>query len=234
MTPTAGQGGNTAIESVAVLANLLHNAKSRESPLDYDGACKMFQKYHESRIGRVLDIAESSGAMTRIQALDTPFWEFMARLVPVLGEEWEINSTSDLLCKSEALHFVKYKGREGTIPWGGWNLEEYLDERNNVRLRITRYLRNMIFLVIGWNIVGQAIKFQSVPFFLTRGSLLLHGKEQDAERSMFYLRQPVIQYTAQESSPWPSFVAGMNMLPIGVITTIESYRVQNIRAVIKL
>jgi len=233
MTPTAGQGGNTAIESVAVLANLLYVANTgNKRSLDYDSVCKLFKEYQDSRTQRVLAIAESSAAMTRIQALDSLFWKCIAKLLPVLGEEWETNSTSDLISKSEALCFVEYKGQEGTIPWSGWSLDEYHNSPQNDSWRFSQYLRYLAFGSIGWIITRQLVlSSRNYLSFTTLGSLLLYGRSPGINNPTFEFSWAVVPHSVQNSNPWTlwaSFAAGINVLAIGVIFAIEGFRAKNL------
>jgi len=233
MTPTAGQGGNTAIESVAVLANLLYDAKTgKMGSLNDDCFREIFEAYQNSRTQRVLAIAESSGAMTRIQTLDSAFWSIMAKVLSVLGEDWETNSTSDLMCKSEALKFVEYKGQKGTVPLTGWTLDMYADSPKALSVQFARYFRYLVFYGLVWSILQQlwlALDFRSLPLFSNLRSFLHHGMFRANINSAITFDRRVVPSPVQNIDFWAYFSAGMNLVPIGIIAAIEILRVKNLR-----
>ena len=231
MTPTAGQGGNTAIESIAVLANLLYDAKNRNGgSLDHDGIGNIFKKYQESRNQRVLEIANSSGALTRIQTLDGLFWRIIATFLSMLGEDWETNSTSDLMYKSEALDFIVYQGQNGTVPWSGWSLAKYLNEPKNIRQHLAQILYYLVSLEIGWSNIRQlsALACWS-SFVVPLRQKIVYGRSQGMGNANFTFGRSEMSQPLQQGSQWGFFAAGINLLPMGVIIAIEGSRAKNFR-----
>ncbi|KAF2494655.1 FAD/NAD(P)-binding domain-containing protein, partial [Lophium mytilinum] len=131
VTPNAGHGGNTAIESATVLANLLYEAKMgtrKGASLSHEGLLAIFQEYQASREVRVANACQKSSAATRLQAMDNLLWKSGAlQIVPMLGEDMEVNAASSLIMGGEPLKFVAYKGKQGSIPWDGWDLTTLAD-----------------------------------------------------------------------------------------------------------
>lgn len=69
-------------------------------------------------------VSGASSAATRIQARANLGWKAVASLMPLLGEDLEVNASSDMIMGGEALNFIKDKGKEGTIPWDGWAADD--------------------------------------------------------------------------------------------------------------
>ena len=88
MTPNLGQGGNTAIESAASVANAIHELIAQKRPTrpstrEIECALKSHQNRREERVEKILKLANKA---TRIEALRGPFEEFLAMHVfPHIG-----------------------------------------------------------------------------------------------------------------------------------------------------
>jgi hypothetical protein len=127
VTPNAGHGGNTAIESAVTLANLLYDvtrSTGRASGLSYQEAEAVLEQYQNTRYDRVAKACAMSAMATRLQAMDNLMWKCLGQgILPLFGDEAEVNASSELLLGGEPLRFLNYKGRTGTIPWEGWNPE---------------------------------------------------------------------------------------------------------------
>jgi hypothetical protein len=125
VTPNAGHGGNTAIESAVTLANLLYDvtrSRGSASGLSYQEAEAVLEQYQNTRYDRVAKACAMSAMATRLQAMDNLMWKYLGQgILPLFGDEAEVNASSELMLGGEPLKFLTYKGRTGTIPWEGWN-----------------------------------------------------------------------------------------------------------------
>ncbi|OGE54989.1 hypothetical protein PENARI_c005G00511 [Penicillium arizonense] len=125
VTPNAGHGGNTAIESATVLANLLYEAKKSTKfgslQPSYNQVTEVLQHYQDARNERVMKAYTMSSMATRFQATQNILWKIVGTsIMPLFGEEAEVNASTELLLGGPPLKFIPYKGRQGSIPWDGW------------------------------------------------------------------------------------------------------------------
>jgi hypothetical protein len=120
MTPNIGLGGNTAMESVVVLANLL-NQTIKESPQGKPNAAalhRMLNEYQRLRLIRAKQFIEISGLVTKMQAWENGWYKFMTRIVPFLPDTTFANHLSNLLRGAPKLDFIPVPGNpQGTVKW---------------------------------------------------------------------------------------------------------------------
>ncbi|KAI9739989.1 MAG: hypothetical protein M1818_005045 [Claussenomyces sp. TS43310] len=239
VTPNAGHGGNTAIESAATLTNLLHDANlGIKGSLDYAGLREIFHTYQANRMERVDFASGASSATTRIQALDNPLWKTIATLLPILGEDFEVNSASNLIMRGEPLKFIKYKGKEGNVPWDGWTVDQTAHESKIPPG--SRSIQKLVYLSIGASMLlllsqsgffdgGSVVSAISTAFNSSFNSSELRnyylGKEASVAVAGAWLPTQVSSNSA--SSVWGSFAACMNLLPVGTIVALEAFRKSN-------
>jgi hypothetical protein len=202
MTPNAGFGANCAIESAACLANVLDmlmHQKRDDHPPAYSNIQKAFGEYQNSRIGRVKAAFETSYFFTRFQALDSTLYKILyTQISPVLGEDFEINALTNIVIGGSPLTFIDYKGKEGTVPWGGWNLSANTNASQSPRLRTITLLLYYIALAVA-------------GCWLTQHLALTSGSNQ----------RLCIDSTLQ---PWLTFGAFGNLLAISTVMVAESLR----------
>ncbi|KAK7931126.1 FAD binding domain protein [Apiospora marii] len=121
MTPNLGLGGNTAIESVASLVNLLHAAVQQAGSGSKPGpeaVEKLLSDYQAERRPRVKEAFDLSKSVTRFQARDSPFHYAMAHLAPYLPDASLANMVKPFIRAAVKLDFVTATGnRQGTVPW---------------------------------------------------------------------------------------------------------------------
>lgn len=121
MTPNFALGGNTGMESVAVLTNELHRlARTRPSGRPTQQAITAaFQRYQRLRSARVRKIHFVSGFITRLQAFDGVLMRFTARyVVPLLiGDRRIADQLGYLVRDSPKLDFIPLVSRKGTMAW---------------------------------------------------------------------------------------------------------------------
>ncbi|PTD06396.1 FAD-dependent monooxygenase ausM [Fusarium culmorum] len=135
VTPNAGQGGNSAIESAAVLVNLLHKAKTSHGNLENLNTAEitnLFQKYHANRKIRVKEMSQTSAFLTRLHAQDNRMLKVVGRHVfPFLGDDFDLNAVSNYIIGGPTLDFIQVKTKPALIPWEGWTLPDSLTARGN-------------------------------------------------------------------------------------------------------
>jgi 2-polyprenyl-6-methoxyphenol hydroxylase-like FAD-dependent oxidoreductase len=105
MTPNIGAGANAAIESAAALANAMYRlaSKGESEELAETEVTEVLKKYQMRREPRTDLITNVSGAVTRLQALDTWVHRFTSRFVLPHSSDAVANSMSFYWIDSEIL-----------------------------------------------------------------------------------------------------------------------------------
>lgn len=114
-----GQGGNSAIESAAILSNCLKSAidKSPEG-LNSQQIDECFAQYQSERRKRIKSVYTRANDTTRMEALDGMMKLLWARyIIPSLGEKFILKLIGDLLKESPSLNFVEKPSRPHMIPY---------------------------------------------------------------------------------------------------------------------
>ncbi|OQD60429.1 hypothetical protein PENPOL_c023G00886 [Penicillium polonicum] len=119
MTPNLGQGGNSAIEDAATLANHLAKLVQRSSPCRTDDIHRCTQTWQASRRERVDKICRAAYNLTRLEAIASAKDKLKVHLVPYM-EGRMINRTSAILVASPKLDCVAetLKASQCSIPYG--------------------------------------------------------------------------------------------------------------------
>ncbi|KAI9929711.1 hypothetical protein MW887_001187 [Aspergillus wentii] len=118
MTPNMGQGGNSAIESAASLANILHSFVNSSSTYSLQDLRSCLSSWESSRQPRVNGIWAKANDLTRLEALAT--WKhkivglyMLPHLTSILTDK-----TSRSIVGAEKLDFIPVKGsQECLIPY---------------------------------------------------------------------------------------------------------------------
>ena len=136
MTPNTALGGNTCIESVAVLANKLHatltetkaaaaagsdgddSSSSRKKPTAaaLEQALAAYQAERLERVRQIVGIARGS---TRMEAWASPWLRFLVtRVVPRLPDRYFADQLSEVISAAPKLDFLDAAGfPSGRVPW---------------------------------------------------------------------------------------------------------------------
>lgn len=125
MTPNIGLGGNSGMESVVALTNLLQNAIHPEqdaaSParkLDFPALQGILTTYQTERQARMRKIIDFSGLATKTQAWETLGHKLMSRIVPFLPDDTFAKQATALFKGAPSLNFVPVPGKyRGTVSW---------------------------------------------------------------------------------------------------------------------
>ncbi|KAJ1337160.1 FAD dependent monooxygenase [Microdochium nivale] len=121
VTPNIALGGNSGMESMALLTNLLHrtlSAHPNSAKPTRATLTKVFQEYQDRRIPRMRKIVEFSNLITRVQAWDgfamkaTALYVLPYQSRTALGQQ-----IGEVICDAEKLDFVPIKPRPGRIAW---------------------------------------------------------------------------------------------------------------------
>lgn len=107
MTPNFGQGGNSAIEGVAVLVNELHKLLKNHSQPTQQQLGQAFCDYKDKHEKRAMKIFNEAKATTRLQALDGFFYKLIALYGPrLVGESFILKRMCSILDDSPTLDFI--------------------------------------------------------------------------------------------------------------------------------
>ena len=120
MTPNIGLGGNTAMESVVVLANLLNKAVKEHPHGKPDRAAlqKLLAEYQKKRQKRLQEFIDFSSLATKMQAWETIWYKLFSRIVPFLPDNSFAKQASALFKAAPKLDFVPVPGNpQGTVKW---------------------------------------------------------------------------------------------------------------------
>ncbi|KAI4279288.1 MAG: hypothetical protein L6R38_005070 [Xanthoria sp. 2 TBL-2021] len=115
IAPNMTLGGNSGMESVVVLTNLLHRtlASHSSSKPSHEALTKVFQAYQDQRLPRMRHIMEFCRLISRTQAWDNWFLKMLSIWVlPYLPQRKLANDLGEIIRKAPMLDFV---------PLGDWN-----------------------------------------------------------------------------------------------------------------
>ncbi|GME28065.1 FAD binding domain-containing protein [Neofusicoccum parvum] len=117
--PISGQGGNSAIESVAALANVLFKAmKSHPDGLSDAIVTQVFQETQALRSPRVSKLVKGAHDMQSLQALETPLLKFVAlNVAPRTNPETAINIWSDVIVSAVSLDMLDVPKKPRFVPY---------------------------------------------------------------------------------------------------------------------
>lgn len=120
MTPNIGLGGNSGMESVVALTNLLNKAVKSDAQAkpDYDTVQRLLTEYQSERQERMRKIVDFSGLATKLQAWETPLHKIMSRVAPFLPDDTFAKQASALFKGAPKLDFIPVPGNiKGTMQW---------------------------------------------------------------------------------------------------------------------
>lgn len=116
MNPLTGHGGNSAIESAAMLADLLKEALDRGNPLDDTTIQRLFSKLQTERGSRTRSLMQAAQMVQRLEALDTPFLKFLNFFVlSKLGPEVILARMAPSVTPSHILRYMPLEGSKGRV-----------------------------------------------------------------------------------------------------------------------
>jgi hypothetical protein len=117
MNPLLGQGGNSAIESAGLLADLLKGLLDENPHPDNADFQRIFQDFQEERCPRTTGLMETTKKVQQMEILDSPILEFLQlKVFSQLGQE---HLGPLLAATSNSAHTLKYLPkdyRRGVVP----------------------------------------------------------------------------------------------------------------------
>jgi FAD dependent monooxygenase len=135
MTPNVGLGGNSSMESVAVLANLLNKSAKQHRNGKPDAAAleSLLVNYQAQRCVRMQQVIDFSGLATKVQAWDNIWYRALSRIMPLLPDNTMALQAGKLIKAASKLDYVPLPDdMKGTVKWDDDELEE-LDEKSKRR-----------------------------------------------------------------------------------------------------
>jgi 2-polyprenyl-6-methoxyphenol hydroxylase-like FAD-dependent oxidoreductase len=133
MTPNAGAGGNSAIESAAALANTLYDLKeaTMDKPLNRQDIEKALTGYQRNRQNRAHAVLRLANRVTRMHAMKTMADQIMSFYVgPLLGD-YTADLSVDFVIGATRINYLPIPARslKGNMPFnpaqGIGNKESY-------------------------------------------------------------------------------------------------------------
>jgi hypothetical protein len=121
MTPNAGFGGNSTMESVVLLVNLIHRA-IKEQPqgtnLGRATVEALLREYQAERTVRMRQLIDFSALTTKVQAWENVGYKILSRIVPLLPDKMFALQTANLIKGAPKLDFVPAPwDSKGTVAW---------------------------------------------------------------------------------------------------------------------
>ncbi|KAK4240606.1 hypothetical protein C8A03DRAFT_13092 [Achaetomium macrosporum] len=175
VTPNIALGGNTGIESVAVLCNHLQRMLQRSGdakPTDAD-LHAVFAAYQSERHERVKQIMQLSSLITSVQAWETPWHRFLATWVlPLQPDRASADQIGEIIRTAPKLDYVDAKGfPSGRMPWkydGERETEGGLKRTSKfVTGELSSGGRSSFLLLVRW--LGAVAAFLVVSSLVVRG-----------------------------------------------------------------
>ncbi|KAL0578962.1 hypothetical protein V5O48_003054 [Marasmius crinis-equi] len=230
--PIGGQGGNSAIESAAVLTNeLIRLQKSKPSGAPFTDAeiDRMFASFQQKRHARSIRMKEVSHGTQSLQALETFQMKLIAKyLFPLASPEDILHNFSASCLPGARVDILEVPTRSHTEPW-----DDELPAKpisSNVNIPVAIAAGAFILLLAAAKMHMQPLFFEFVPqnpdnFLSQRLPATYTGIEGFDD----FLR--VLVYVFQYSVGWVDaghtvhFIYLITLLfPLIVIWTAESYR----------
>ncbi|KIL83912.1 hypothetical protein FAVG1_12889 [Fusarium avenaceum] len=230
VTPNAGQGGNSAIESAAVLVNLFHEAKTSHGNLENLNTAEithLFQKYHANRRIPVKEMSQTSAFLTRLHAQDDRMLKVVGRHVfPFLRDDFDLNAVSNYVIGGPTLDFVQVKTKPALIPWEGWTLPDSLTARGN---GVRSTLATLFVLTVFSRLLSTKMMVERdlQPLSSTRPNA-------DSLSGPRGIQPPAVVlslFGLGTTRLWVTLAILLNTLSMGGIIASESFRVMNLRLI---
>lgn len=120
MTPNIGLGGNSGMESVVVLTNLLNKAVKEHPHGKPDKATlqRLLTEYQTERQVRMRQFIDFSSLATKLQAWETIWYKTLSRVIPFLPDDTFAKQAAALFKAAPKLDFVPVPGNyQGTLKW---------------------------------------------------------------------------------------------------------------------
>ncbi|KAJ5377440.1 uncharacterized protein N7496_004849 [Penicillium cataractarum] len=117
MNPLLGQGGNSAIESAGLLADLLKSTLDKNPHPDNDTLQRIFQEFQEERCPRATSLMETTKKVQQMEILESPILEFLQ--LKVFGQLGGEQLGPILTAHSNSARTLKYLPktyRRGVVP----------------------------------------------------------------------------------------------------------------------
>jgi 2-polyprenyl-6-methoxyphenol hydroxylase-like FAD-dependent oxidoreductase len=147
MTPNAGAGGNSAIESAAALANALYDLKTKKdktpSRKDIENALAGFQEKRQDRAHAVLQLANRVTRMHALKSISDKIMTFW--VIPSLGD-FPSDLSQDFVIGATRINYLQVPARslEGNMPF---NPDQGIGRKESYA---TRLLLALPFVALIW------------------------------------------------------------------------------------
>lgn len=116
MNPLSGQGGNSAIESAAVLGDLLKRILEENLQPRNDTIERIFTEFQKERRPRATLLMEMSKNMQQMEVLDNPFKKFLQlKVASRAGVEYIAPLVAASCTPAKTLQYLPKEIRHGTV-----------------------------------------------------------------------------------------------------------------------
>ncbi|KAL9030775.1 MAG: hypothetical protein Q9196_001125 [Gyalolechia fulgens] len=169
ITPNMALGGNSGMESVVVLTNLLHthlSATNFNSPSRHT-LNSLFQQYQDQRLPRMKHIMEFSRLISRTQAWDNWILKmFTIWVLPYLPQRKLADDLGEIIRKAPMLDFVPLgEWKEGRLEWEDMKVKDGRERKTKTLVPRSRGLQ-------GKALLGTALVLSSLLWALSAKGLV--------------------------------------------------------------
>ncbi|KAF2143952.1 uncharacterized protein K452DRAFT_224000 [Aplosporella prunicola CBS 121167] len=122
MTPNLGFGGNSSMEGVVALTNLLHRAikdhNARGTKPDKAAIEAILGQYQAERTARMRPVIDVSALVTKVEAWENLGYKILSRVMPFLPESLIAQQTAKIIQVAPKLEFLPPpRDPKAAVPW---------------------------------------------------------------------------------------------------------------------
>ncbi|KAG6357457.1 hypothetical protein INS49_013334 [Diaporthe citri] len=239
LEPIAGQGGNSAIETAAVLvSNLATMLKSKTSPSDITTADinAVFAKTQATREARTKTLVKASHEEQRFAAMDTPILELVSKYIaPIqsIDEKWD--QWSKNIEGAHRLDILDAPKRPHAIPFNDELASAPLTSSYLPKIAVAASLYGLLYIAQQTLVFGPGTVPQRLSFL---------GEDV---KSTYTGVKPIDNLLSLLAWAFSEHVAGpdpnkriqclyflVNLIPMIYIWTVEGYRNGNIKSLVSV
>lgn len=237
--PIAGQGGNSAIETAAVLvSNLATMLKSKASPSDITTADinAVFAKTQATREVRTQALVKASHEEQRFAAMETPLLELMGKyLMPMLSIDEKWDPWSKNIEGAHKLDILDTPRRPHAVPFHDELAIAPLKSAYFPKIAVAASLYGLLYVAQQALVLGPEATPQSISFLQEAAKSTYTGFESIDN----LLSVLVWAFSEQVAGPDPNkriqcLYFLINVIPLIYIWTVEGYRNGNIRSLVSV
>lgn len=206
----SGQGGASALESAAYLANQLRELTDNDKFPTDDQIQATFADFEQDRGSRTKGLMNDGHTLARLESLDNAFLKFlMLHIVSRISEGYLQSMLAEACTPGVSLKYLPSASKRGIVPY-----EDEVDIRPQKREVHSTIIWTLIFTLLG---LVQFVSFWDAPAV---NRALVSQASSEENRSWNTAHQ-----SGNASSPLQIYTA-ISVIAINAFWCLESYRSQ--------